>query len=224
MEQITYAMVIQFFRYKENYQNRDVAEWLGLNNGTVSGIASGKRSLNRDITYGMFYEDVFEDMGHVSKKYVDHLYEFLKEQDALPEAIKVLYEKCNAAGRSRRRLVKTLSWPFSGKPIRRVRKEFLAKKSGAKHRGQKKRRGASLLSATPWSKALSDVPNCCAASGRPWHSTALPSSVASVDLENHRRHLLMRRNSRKSVHISRCSASFLRKVLPRPSCASRSRG
>ena len=142
MEQITYAMVIQFFRYKENYQNRDVAEWLGLNNGTVSGIASGKRSLNRDITYGMFYEDVFEDMGHVSKKYVDHLYEFLKEQDALPEAIKVLYEKCNAAGRAKQEeTCKEFIMAVLREADQAREERILGKKIGSKAQRAKEKKG-----------------------------------------------------------------------------------
>ena len=103
MERITYAMVIQFFTHKKKYRNGDVAEWLELDKGSLSGIISGSRQLKRDITRGMFFDQVFVDMPHLSKANTDDLYDFLGEQDALSPMLSELYLQCEEAGRTQQK-------------------------------------------------------------------------------------------------------------------------
>lgn len=56
---LNYAVIIQYLTQQLNIPNVRIAEWLNLDPSIISNIKNNKRKMQKDISYDVFYRDVF---------------------------------------------------------------------------------------------------------------------------------------------------------------------
>lgn len=79
---LNYAVIIQYLTQQLNIPNVRIAEWLNLDPSIISNIKNNKRKMQKDISYDVFYRDVFcqAEIG-TDFQSVHSLYTYLQDKD-----------------------------------------------------------------------------------------------------------------------------------------------
>ena len=85
---LNYAVIIQYLTQQLNIPNVRIAEWLNLDPSIISNIKNNKRKMQKDISYDVFYRDVFcqAEIG-TDFQSVHSLYTYLQDKDCSNEVI-----------------------------------------------------------------------------------------------------------------------------------------
>ena len=89
---LNYAVIIQYLTQQLNIPNVRIAEWLNLDPSIISNIKNNKRKMQKDISYDVFYRDVFcqAEIG-TDFQSVHSLYTYLQDKDCSNEVIDMAY-------------------------------------------------------------------------------------------------------------------------------------